>query len=52
MGGGNVSYDDALRNNLEKILTLPDETIICPGHGPMTTVGEEKQHNPFFAGQL
>jgi hydroxyacylglutathione hydrolase len=51
MGGGNVSYHDALRNNLEKILTLPDETIICPGHGPMTTVGEEKQHNPFFAGK-
>jgi hydroxyacylglutathione hydrolase len=52
MGGGNVSYRDALRNNLEKILTLPDETIICPGHGPMTTVGEEKAHNPFFAGKL
>jgi glyoxylase-like metal-dependent hydrolase (beta-lactamase superfamily II) len=52
MGGGNVSYHDALRNNLEKILTLPDETIICPGHGPMTTVGEEKQHNPFFAGRV
>jgi len=52
MGGGNVSYHDALRNNLEKILTLPDETIICPGHGPMTTVGEEKQHNPFFAGKV
>ncbi|MEY2480373.1 MAG: hydroxyacylglutathione hydrolase [Verrucomicrobiota bacterium] len=49
MGGGNVSYEDALRNNLEKILTLPDETIVCPGHGPMTTVGEEKIHNPFFA---
>jgi hydroxyacylglutathione hydrolase len=52
MGGGNVSYEDALRNNLEKILTLPDETIICPGHGPMTTVGEEKAHNPFFAGKF
>jgi len=52
MGGGNVSYHDALRNNLEKILTLPDETIICPGHGPMTSVGEEKQHNPFFAGKV
>ncbi len=51
MGGGNVSYEDAVRNNLDKILTLPDETIICPGHGPMTTVGEEKQHNPFFAGR-
>src|SRR5207253_11036900 len=52
MGGGNVSYRDALQNNLEKILTLGDETIICPGHGPMTTVGEEKEHNPFFAGKV
>ena len=50
MGGGNVSYHDALKNNLEKILTLSDQTVICPGHGPMTTVGEEKKHNPFFAG--
>jgi hydroxyacylglutathione hydrolase len=49
MGGGNVSYRDALKNNLEKILTLSDQTIVCPGHGPMTTVGEEKEHNPFFA---
>jgi hydroxyacylglutathione hydrolase len=49
MGGGNVSYEDAVRNNLEKILTLPDETILCPGHGPMTSVREEKKHNPFFA---
>jgi len=52
MGGGNVSYQEALRNNLEKILTLSDDTIICPGHGPITTVGEEKEHNPFFAGRI
>src|SRR6266404_3774888 len=52
MGGGSVSYKDAVGNNLEKILTLPDDTIICPGHGPMTSVGEEKQHNPFFAGKF
>ncbi|MEP7015488.1 MAG: MBL fold metallo-hydrolase [Verrucomicrobiota bacterium] len=52
MGGGSISYNDALQNNLEKILTLPDDTIICPGHGPMTTVGEEKEHNPFFAAKL
>ena len=49
MGGGNVSYEDAIRNNREKILTLPDETIVCPGHGPLTTVGKEKRENPFFA---
>jgi len=48
MGGGLVSYDEALRNNRQKIFTLPDETIICPGHGPLTTVGQEKQNNPFY----
>lgn len=51
MGGGSVSYADALQNNLEKILTLPEETIVCPGHGPLTTVGKEKRENPFFAGR-
>jgi hydroxyacylglutathione hydrolase len=49
MGGGNVSYAKALENNRTKILTLPEDTVICPGHGPLTTVGEEKRHNPFFA---
>jgi len=48
MGGGMISYSDALENNRKKILTLPDDTVVCPGHGPLTTVGEEKQHNPFF----
>lgn len=48
MGGGKISFEEALRNNREKIMTLPDDTVICPGHGPMTTVGEEKAHNPFF----
>jgi glyoxylase-like metal-dependent hydrolase (beta-lactamase superfamily II) len=49
MGGGAVSFEEALRTNRENILTLPDDTVICPGHGPLTTVGEEKLHNPFFA---
>lgn len=48
MGGGLISYEGALRNNRQKILTLPDETVICPGHGPLSTIGEEKKHNPFF----
>ncbi|MDA7823707.1 MBL fold metallo-hydrolase [Opitutales bacterium] len=48
MGGGMISYEDALRTNREKIMTLPDDTVLCPGHGPMTTVGEEKENNPFF----
>ncbi len=49
MGGGMVSYTDALKNNLAKILTLPDPTILCPGHGPLSTVEQEKINNPFFA---
>ena len=48
MGGGMVSYDDALRTNKEKILSLSEDTILCPGHGPMTTISEEKANNPFF----
>lgn len=48
MGGGAVSFPAALRTNREKIFTLPDETVLCPGHGPVTTVGEEKLNNPFF----
>lgn len=48
MGGGMVSWDDALQNNRKQILTLPDETLLCCGHGPLTTVGEEKKHNPFY----
>ncbi|MCB1204938.1 MAG: MBL fold metallo-hydrolase [Verrucomicrobiae bacterium] len=52
MGGGMVSFDDAWKNNREKILTLPDETVICPGHGPLTSVGEEKRNNPFFSAEF
>ncbi len=32
-----------------QVLTLPAETLLCPGHGPLTTVAQEKVHNPFFA---
>ena len=49
MGGGGISYPDALKNNLEQILTLPANTILCPGHGPLTSVGEEQGGNAFFA---
>jgi glyoxylase-like metal-dependent hydrolase (beta-lactamase superfamily II) len=31
----------------EKLFPLPDQTILLPGHGPPTTVGQEKKHNPF-----
>lgn len=49
MGGGGVDYQAALRTNREQILTLPGDTVICPGHGVLTTVALEKANNPFFA---
>jgi glyoxylase-like metal-dependent hydrolase (beta-lactamase superfamily II) len=49
MGGGLVSYEDQYRNNLEKIFTLPRDTVIASGHGPLTTLAQERKHNPFFA---
>jgi hydroxyacylglutathione hydrolase len=48
MGGGMISYADALSTNRKEIFLLPDDTIVCPGHGPMTTIGEEKANNPFY----
>lgn len=49
MGGGLVDYQEALRTNGTEIMSLPDDSVICPGHGPLTTVGEERAHNPFAA---
>jgi glyoxylase-like metal-dependent hydrolase (beta-lactamase superfamily II) len=48
IGRGNQSWDLAKQKVREQIFTLPPDTLICPGHGPLTTVGEEKAHNPFF----
>jgi glyoxylase-like metal-dependent hydrolase (beta-lactamase superfamily II) len=36
-----------LRGILDKLFRLPPDTLVYPGHGPVTTVGEEKQFNPF-----
>jgi len=48
IGRGNQSWDVARAKVREQIFSLPPETLICPGHGPLTTVAEEKEHNPFF----
>ena len=48
MGGGVISFPDALATNRKELFPLPDNTIVCPGHGPLTTIGEEKAHNPFY----
>lgn len=42
------SWFELINSIKNKILTLPDETIILPGHGPSTTVREEKESNPFL----
>jgi len=46
--GGDL--DTLLASVRREIFPLPPETAIYPGHGPATTVGEEKLHNPFFTG--
>lgn len=43
------SYEILIESISSKILTLDEATIVYPGHGPSTTVGEEKRSNPFFA---
>lgn len=48
MGGGMVSWEQALRTNRTQLFTLPADTVVVPGHGPLTTIGEEKAHNPFY----
>ena len=42
------SYPVLMQSIKEKLLVLPDETVVYPGHGPATTIGREKQNNPFL----
>ncbi len=46
--GDASTYHDILNSVRSKIFTLPDDTVVMPGHGPPTTVALEKAHNPFF----
>jgi hydroxyacylglutathione hydrolase len=41
------SFEQLATNIHEKLFTLPDDTRVLPGHGPITTVGVEKRNNPF-----
>jgi glyoxylase-like metal-dependent hydrolase (beta-lactamase superfamily II) len=36
-----------IRSIRQKMFALPDDTVVYPGHGPVTTVGHEKRTNPF-----
>jgi hydroxyacylglutathione hydrolase len=44
-GGSQKQLEQSIR---EKIMTLPDATVVYPGHGPHTTVGQERESNPFL----
>ena len=51
MGRANSSWSELFNSITQKVLCLPDATGIFPGHGPATTVKQEKEHNPFFIGR-
>ena len=42
------SFEKIISSLHEKVLSLPDETVVIPGHGPVTTIGEERESNPFL----
>ncbi len=44
------SYEQIMTSIKERVLTLPDDTIVYPGHGPETTIGDERRTNPFIQG--
>jgi len=44
--GGN--HDVLMESIRQQLFTLPDDTVVHPGHGPSTTIGQEKATNPFF----
>jgi len=52
MGRANASWPGLFHSITERLLTLPEHYRLFPGHGPATTVGEEKRHNPFFFGRV
>ncbi|HLX82403.1 MAG TPA: MBL fold metallo-hydrolase [Terriglobales bacterium] len=42
------SFEKIIRSLHDRVLTLPDDTVVIPGHGPRTTIGEEREENPFL----
>ena len=46
--GGN--FDKIMSSLHERVMTLPEDIIVIPGHGPATSIGEEKETNPFLVG--
>jgi glyoxylase-like metal-dependent hydrolase (beta-lactamase superfamily II) len=42
------SFEKIMRSLHDKVLALPDETVVVPGHGPLTDIGAERRGNPFL----
>ncbi len=49
IGGSREHFAEQLRHDREKIFTLQRDTVLACGHGPLTTLAEERLHNPFFS---
>lgn len=49
---GDGDYDTLMKSITEKLFAFPDESIVCSGHGPETTIGREKETNPFVVEYL
>ncbi len=48
IGGAKIDYTTALEDIRTALFSLRPSTIVCPGHGPLTTIGFEREQNPFF----
>ena len=49
IGGSRTHFAEQLQHDRRKIMRLPADTVLAAGHGPLSTVRQEKAHNPFFA---
>jgi hydroxyacylglutathione hydrolase len=46
------SFKKIMGSLLNTVMALPDDTVVVPGHGPVTSIGEERETNPFIAGKI
>ncbi len=44
------SFEKIMSSLRQRVLALPDDTLVIPGHGPLTSIGEERESNPFLTG--
>jgi glyoxylase-like metal-dependent hydrolase (beta-lactamase superfamily II) len=49
VGGSPTHFHEQIKNTRARIFSLPKDTVIGPGHGPLTTLAHERKYNPFFA---